>query len=120
LPGLHEGQGSLFADSKRNVSSSWVTVIYIFGNLVFLASLLFSLASSPFLFACLVCVVCCPSYPQTKHIAIQHYWVQEKIAEQEVDLQYIETNRQVADSLTKVLPKDTFEAFQNTLGLERV
>jgi hypothetical protein len=57
-------------------------------------------------------------HPRTKHIAIQHHWVREKIAEQEVDLQYIETNRQTADGLTKALPKDTFEAFRMALGLE--
>ena len=57
-------------------------------------------------------------HPRTKHIAIQHHWVREKIAEQEVDLQYVETNRQIADGLTKALPKDSFEAFRAALGLE--
>jgi hypothetical protein len=57
-------------------------------------------------------------HPRTKHIAIQHHWVREKIADQEVDLQYVETNRQIADGLTKALPKDTFEAFRMALGLE--
>jgi hypothetical protein len=57
-------------------------------------------------------------YLRTKYIAIQYYWVRKKIAEQEVDLQYIETNRQIVDGLTKALPKDTFEVFRMALGLE--
>jgi len=59
-------------------------------------------------------------HPRTKHIAIQHHWVREKIAEQVVDLEYIQTNKQVADGLTKALPKDTFVAFREALGLESV
>ena len=57
-------------------------------------------------------------HPRTKHIAIQHHWVREKIAEQVVDLEYIQTSKQVADGLTKALPKDTFVAFRDALGLE--
>jgi len=42
----------------------------------------------------------------------------EKIAEQVVDLEYIQTSKQVADGLTKALPKDAFVAFRDALGLE--
>jgi hypothetical protein len=59
-------------------------------------------------------------HPRTKHIAIQHHWVREKIAEQVVDLEYVQTSKQVADGLTKALPKDAFEAFRETLGLEGI
>ena len=59
-------------------------------------------------------------HPRTKHIAIQHHWVREKIAEQVVDLEYIQTSKQVADGLTKALPKDTFIAFCDALGLESI
>jgi hypothetical protein len=59
-------------------------------------------------------------HPQTRHIAIQHYWVREEIAEQIVDLEYIQTSKQVADSLTKALPKDSFEAYRGALGLEGI
>ena len=44
----------------------------------------------------------------------------EKIAEQVVDLEYIQTSKQVADGLTKALPKDTFIAFHDALGLESI
>ena len=59
-------------------------------------------------------------HPRTKHIAIQHHWVREKIAEQVVDLEYIQMSKQVADGLTKALPKDTFIAFCDVLGLESI
>jgi len=59
-------------------------------------------------------------HPRTKHIAIQHHWVREKIAEQVVDLEYVQTSKQVADGLTKALPKDAFEAFREALGLESI
>jgi hypothetical protein len=46
--------------------------------------------------------------------------VREKIAEQVLDLEYIQTSKQVADRLTKALPKDAFIAFRNALGLESI
>jgi hypothetical protein len=39
---------------------------------------------------------------------------------QVVDLEYVQTSKQVADSLTKALPKDAFEAFREALGLEGI
>jgi len=59
-------------------------------------------------------------HARTKHIDIQHHFVREKQAEGEVDVQYTPTERQIADGLTKALPKDVFEAFRKALGLERV
>jgi len=53
----------------------------------------------------------------TKHIGIQHHFVREKQQSGEVDLQYIPTEQQVADGLTKALPRDKFEAFRDALGL---
>lgn len=59
-------------------------------------------------------------HARTKHIDIQHHFVREKQAEGEVDIQYTPTERQIADGLTKALPKDAFEAFRKALGLERI
>lgn len=39
---------------------------------------------------------------------------------QVVDLEYVQTSKQVADGLTKALPKDAFEAFREALGLEGI
>ena len=57
-------------------------------------------------------------HSRTKHIAIQHHFVREKQAEGKVDLQYIPTEQQVADGLTKALPKDRFIIFRKAVGLD--
>jgi hypothetical protein len=60
-----------------------------------------------------------PKYhPRTKHIGIQHHWIRERIQDGEIDLEYISTGKQVADGLTKPLPKDAFRFFRSALGLE--
>jgi hypothetical protein len=38
-------------------------------------------------------------HPRTKHIAIQHHWLREKIAEQVINLEYVQTSKQVATVL---------------------
>ena len=57
-------------------------------------------------------------HARTKHIDIQHHFVREKVAEGDVELEYVATGDQVADGLTKTLPKDKFCAFRKALGLE--
>ncbi|KJZ70562.1 hypothetical protein HIM_10030 [Hirsutella minnesotensis 3608] len=56
-------------------------------------------------------------HARTKHIDVQHHFVREKQHSGEVDLQYVPTDQQVADGLTKALPKDRFEVFRSALGL---
>ena len=50
-------------------------------------------------------------HARTKHIGVQHHFVREKIADRSVDIRYINTRDQIADGLTKPLPKDRFQAF---------
>jgi len=58
-------------------------------------------------------------HSRTKHIGIQHHYVREMQEDGKVDLRYISTDKQVADGLTKALPKDPFLSFRNALGLEQ-
>jgi hypothetical protein len=55
---------------------------------------------------------------RTKHIDIQHHFVREKIESGDIHLEYIPTEQQVADGLTKPLARDHFEAFRKALGVE--
>ena len=57
-------------------------------------------------------------HARTKHIDIQHHFVREKINEGAVQLEYIKTEGQVADGLTKALDKVRFERFRKAIGLE--
>ena len=42
-------------------------------------------------------------YSRTKHIDIQHHYIQGKMAAQKIKLSYIPTNKMIADSLIKAL-----------------
>lgn len=57
-------------------------------------------------------------HARTKHISIQNHWICERIDGKEVALEYIPTDQQIADGLTKPLTKDRFLAFRAALGLE--
>lgn len=54
---------------------------------------------------------------RSKHIDIQHHYVREKVVDGTVELTYIDTSRQIADGLTKALPREPFERFRKALGL---
>lgn len=54
-------------------------------------------------------------HARTKHIDIQNHYVRESIASKQVALKYIPTESQVADGLTKPLPRDSFQVFRKAL-----
>lgn len=57
-------------------------------------------------------------HARTKHISIQDHWIRERIDGKETALEYIPTEQQIADGLTKPLSKDRFLSFRAALGLE--
>jgi hypothetical protein len=56
-------------------------------------------------------------HARTKHIDLQWHYVRERALDGDVELQYVPTEQQIADGLTKALPKDRFIAFRNALGI---
>lgn len=57
-------------------------------------------------------------HARTKHMDIRDHWIREKVTAGDIELQYIHTSKQVADGMTKPLPKDAFYAFRRALGLQ--
>lgn len=54
---------------------------------------------------------------RSKHMGIQLNWQREQVDRGEVELQYTPTEKQVADGMTKALPKDRFLTFRKALGV---
>jgi len=59
-------------------------------------------------------------HSRTKHIELQHHFVREAVDDGKIDIQFTPTELQVADGLTKPLPKAAFERFVSALGLTKV
>jgi len=54
---------------------------------------------------------------RSKHIEIRYHFIRDKEQRGVVKLQYIPTNEQAADILTKGLSKGKFEYFHGKLGI---
>lgn len=56
-------------------------------------------------------------HKRTKHIDVKYHFIREKFTNNFFDLQYVPTTSQVADILTKPLPKDKFTRFRSMMGV---
>eukprot|EP00253_Pinus_taeda_P023654 PITA_23654 len=56
-------------------------------------------------------------HSKTKHIPIKYHFLHEQVLEQKVKLEYVPSKEQVADILTKPLPREAFEYLRKKLGV---
>jgi hypothetical protein len=53
--------------------------------------------------------------PRTKHFAIKYHWFRDQLQPNNIELQHVETNNQIADILTKGLAQPKFEVLRKKL-----
>ena len=56
-------------------------------------------------------------HDRSKHIGIRYHYIRDMVQKGAVKLQYISTDEQIADILTKPLSKVKFEYFRDKLGV---
>ncbi|GKG05594.1 hypothetical protein Tco_0325680, partial [Tanacetum coccineum] len=64
--------------------------------------------------------LCCNNVQhfRSKHIDIRHHFIREQVENRVVELYFVETNYQLADILTKALPRERFEFLLPRLGMK--
>jgi hypothetical protein len=50
-------------------------------------------------------------HSKTKHIPTNYHFLHEQVVENNIKVEYVGTKEQVADILTKLLPREAFEYF---------
>ena len=56
-------------------------------------------------------------HDKSKHIEIQYFYIQDMVQKGAIRIQYVSTDEQVVDVLTKPLPRVKFEHFQEKIGV---
>ncbi|KAK3033274.1 hypothetical protein RJ639_034348 [Escallonia herrerae] len=56
-------------------------------------------------------------HARTKHVEVHYHFIREKVLQEEIELEHIKTENQVADLLTKSLSENTFQSFCHQLGM---
>ena len=56
-------------------------------------------------------------HTKTKHIAIKYHYLRELVQDKQVRIEYVNTKEQLANILTKHLPKDTHDYLRGKLGV---
>ncbi|GJZ70913.1 retrovirus-related pol polyprotein from transposon TNT 1-94, partial [Tanacetum coccineum] len=57
-------------------------------------------------------------HSQSKHVDIRHHFIREQVENEVVELYFVETNYQLADILTKALPRECLEILLPRLGMK--
>jgi len=53
----------------------------------------------------------------TRHVGVRYFWLKEIIETGEAEIEYLRTDKMVADGLTKALDKTKHELFVAILGM---
>ena len=56
-------------------------------------------------------------HDRTKHVELDRHFISEKVINKEFEMEYVPSKLQIADILTKALPRDDFCKLQGKLGL---
>nr|GEY48032.1 integrase, catalytic region, zinc finger, CCHC-type, peptidase aspartic, catalytic [Tanacetum cinerariifolium] len=59
-------------------------------------------------------------HSRSKHIDIRHYFIREQVENRVVELYFVATEYQLADILTKALPRERFEFLLPRLGMKSI
>jgi hypothetical protein len=59
-------------------------------------------------------------HDRSKYIEIKYYFIRDKVQEGEMKLQYISTQKQVEDILTKPLSRKKFAYLRDNMGLVEI
>lgn len=57
------------------------------------------------------------SYSRMKHIAIDYHFIRDQVQQEALQVRYINSEDQLADALTKPLPRLRFRRLKNNIGL---
>jgi hypothetical protein len=57
------------------------------------------------------------SHDSTKHVEIKYHYIRDMVQRKEVRVEYLPTDEQIVDVLTKPLAKSKFEYFRDKLGM---
>ena len=59
-------------------------------------------------------------HDRTKHVELDRHFIYEKVNNKEFEMEYVPSKQQIADILTKALPRDMFDDLQGKLGLHNI
>lgn len=56
-------------------------------------------------------------HSRTKHVDVKFHFLREQVVLRSIDIQYLPTQQQIADIMTKALPPDQFRRLRDLLTL---